>query len=88
MRPKIIEQDWLDYEARVIHKNAGPIQRQETKAAYYSGAFALFYSIISRLTPGTEPERDDLDMMDAIQEELDEFVNEVAVRAFSKGPVQ
>lgn len=36
-----IEKEWMQYEALVIPKDAGSIQRQETRRAFYAGAQAL-----------------------------------------------
>ena len=52
-------------------------QRLETKRAFYAGASALLGSVAQNLTPGEEPEEPDLEMMDDIQYELEEFVRSV-----------
>ena len=49
-----IAEEWYNYEQNVMPKDAGDVQRQETKRAFYGGALALYMRILR--SPGTEEE--------------------------------
>ena len=72
--PKFIDQAWRSYSERVIPAHAGAVQRQEMRRAFYAGATTLLASIMVALDPGTEPTDADLQRMQGIQDELDQFV--------------
>lgn len=42
-----IEDMWRDYEFRVLPSSAGPIQREETRRAFYAGFGSCFSSVVS-----------------------------------------
>jgi hypothetical protein len=74
---KIIELGWLSYLAVVIPADAGDVQVSESRLAFFAGAQHLFSSIMNILDPGTEPTEQDLRRMDRINNELDEFVEQM-----------
>lgn len=77
-RKKLIGEAWLKYSHAILDPiRADRIQRLETRRAFYAGASALLGSVMGELTPGDEPTEPDMDMMEDIQYELDEFVRSV-----------
>jgi hypothetical protein len=72
-----IRELWDSYARDVVPKDAPTVQRWETRRAFYAGAQATFMSIISMLDPGTEPTEADLRKMDALDQELRTFKEEV-----------
>jgi hypothetical protein len=51
--------------------------------AFYAGAIVLFQSILAMLDPGEEPTAADLKRMDALDQELREYMREMASAARS-----
>lgn len=76
---KRIEKEWLDYRNDVIPKEAGLVQLQECRRAFYAGAWGLLQLILNQVEPGTEPTDADLQMMSEIRQELEEFCRAVSV---------
>jgi hypothetical protein len=72
-----IKELWDSYAKDVVPKDAPTVQRWETRRAFYAGAQAVFMSILTMLDPGTEPTEADLRKMDALDQELRIFKEEV-----------
>lgn len=68
-----IEAGWQSYLKRVVPKDAGHVQVNETRQAFWAGATVLFYAIMQTLDPGDEPTEDDLQRMVNIAAEIDAF---------------
>jgi hypothetical protein len=84
MMPRVLEEAWLAY-SKVLPADAGPVQVEETRRAFFAGAFSLFRRIVGTLEPGTEATEADVGFLDAIDAELTEW----AVREASRlGTVQ
>ena len=78
---KLIENAWKNYQRMALDPiKADPIQRRETKIAFYLGALALFEGIMSNLTPGDEPIEPDLNLMQSVTDELQEFTRNMKER--------
>ncbi len=82
---KIIEGGWLGYKSMVLPPSAGEIQSKETRMAFYAGAAHLYASILCVLEPGNEPSARDLDRMQLIHIELENFNQEMALQSPTKG---
>lgn len=74
---KPIEDAWKKFEVMVVPKDAGPVQRDETRKAFYSGAAILFQILINRIDKEEEPTEQDMRLMDDIAKEVDEFGQEL-----------
>ena len=72
---KPIEAQWLEY-SKVLPPNAGRVQVDETRRAFFAGAFVLFNTIMAQLDPGTEATEDDLRRLDEINAELTTWADE------------
>ncbi len=70
----MIEAAWKDYEAKVVPADAPPIQRQESRRAFYAGAQALMGEILGRFNSiADEVTQADIQFMDALNAELEGF---------------
>lgn len=74
---KILETAWREYEAKIVPASAGPVQRVETRQAFYAGAQSLFSGITKGLSDGDEATPEDLSMMDSLAAELRAFGEEI-----------
>ena len=74
---KIIDTAWRSYAEQIIPVNAPDVQRQELRRAFYAGAASMFGGIMAMLEPGTEPTDADLENMNALQGELDQYVRDL-----------
>jgi len=70
---KIIDAQWRSYLRSVMPANAGANQVVETRRAFYAGAAALYFSIMTGLDGGTEETPGDMEMIASIARELQEF---------------
>lgn len=77
---KLIEIGWLGYRFSVLAADAGPVQIEETRRAFFAGAQHLFGSIMSILEPGTEGTSKDLERIFLIDRELAEFIAQFKVK--------
>jgi hypothetical protein len=74
VKKDLIETQWRSLaKATGISEKDNPVQYQEMRRGFFSGAFALLQSIISVLEPGDEPTDKDLAQMDAIDQEITQF---------------
>ena len=75
---KLIEAGWIGMRIAAVAPDAPQIQLDEMRMAFFGGAQHLFSSIISILDPGDDETPADLDRMDKIAGELQEFIEEFA----------
>jgi hypothetical protein len=79
MKRKLIGEGWDGYRTKIIPKNAGQVQVEETRRAFYAGAVVLFQSLMDALDPERETTSEDLMQMQAIQDEIVEFLADLAL---------
>ncbi|MGI9251162.1 MAG: hypothetical protein ACR2PR_08190 [Pseudohongiellaceae bacterium] len=82
---KPIAKLWAGYEAAVMPKDAGPVQREETRQAFFAGACSLWAlmqgdQFFDQDSDGLDPTADDMASMMALQEEVDTFGAELDLR--------
>ena len=73
----LVEKGWLLYAEHVLPKNAAPIQRRETKRAFFAGAVLLFENLTNAVSPDDMSEDAGVDIMAAVDAELRAFLEEV-----------
>ena len=72
---------WGLYNHAVLDPiQAGSVQRWETRVAFYAGASSILSIIMDHLTPSAEPEQSDIDKLDQLVKELDEFTQYMKTR--------
>ena len=78
MKHKTLADQWRSYAEHVVPRSAPKVQMDESRKAFYAGAFAIFECIMVNLDPGSEPTDGDLSRMDALYAELTEFIAQAA----------
>lgn len=76
-RGQIVEGGWKAYELLSGLNYSPDIQRYEYRKAFFLGAQHVFSSIIRMLDPGLEPTDLDLERMNKLNTELNQFVKEL-----------
>jgi hypothetical protein len=76
---KLIEAGWVSLRLAAIPEDAGKVQLEEMRNAFFAGAQHLFASIMDVMDDDREPTEADLARMSQISAELDVFI-----RDFSK----
>jgi hypothetical protein len=74
----VVGRMWDSYARLIVPANAGPVQIQETRRAFYAGAQCIFHHLVNAIGPEQEPTEADIEMMNALAAELDAFA--LAVR--------
>lgn len=77
---KLIEAGWAGLKLTAIPDDASTLQLNEMRMAFFAGAQHLFATIMGILEPGAEPTDTDLRRMDAINRELNRFLEEFKLR--------
>lgn len=75
----IIEAGWLGYSL-IFPKDAGQVQIEETKMAFFAGADHLYSSIMNALDPGDDETPTDIRRMELIDTELGRFREKLKLR--------
>ena len=75
MSKKYIEELWNSYNNGVLRSDAGPVQREETRRAFYGGAGALFKALMDAMSPGTQEKEEDITVMEDVSAELHDFAD-------------
>jgi hypothetical protein len=57
---KRLEPEWESYRREVIPDDAGAIQVEECRRAFYAGSVALFKVVMTMLDPSSEPTGEDI----------------------------
>lgn len=76
---KQFQEQWEEYDRRVIPLNAPPTQRREMRRAFYAGAVALF-SLVQALGDEDISEEAGAKALEALQAELESFLSQVGTR--------
>lgn len=79
---QIIEAGWIGLRIAALPLDAPAVQLDEMRNAFFAGAQHLFSSIMTILEPGAEPTEKDLERMDLISQELDNFIKRFELRHF------
>lgn len=74
MKRRLMAEQWDSFARAVLSKDAPAVQRQEMRRAFYAGAQGIMFGVIMALAPESEPTPEDLQIMENLQTELDEFI--------------
>lgn len=77
---KLVEAGWVSLRLACIPDDAPKVQLEEMHMAFFAGAQHLFASIVAVMDPGEEPTAADLNRMDLLHKELQEFERKFAMR--------
>jgi hypothetical protein len=72
-----LAEQWQSYEAGVIPRTASPVQRVESRRAFYAGAQALFEILTRGASDGDEVTDDDEQLMLRVNAEIQAFIADV-----------
>ena len=72
-----VEGLWVGYERQVMPPDAGKIQRQETKRAFFAGVAAVLGYLQVMFDDDREPTEADLKVMSEVHAELEQFTKDV-----------
>jgi hypothetical protein len=76
---KRIEKEWLDFEKRVMPKNAPAVQRQEMRRAFYAGVSSTL-NIAFALGDDDVGEDEGAAVLESMRQECIEFVAQVGTK--------
>lgn len=77
MKKRLLE-EWERYRRQVIPANAGRVQVEETRRAFYGGAGNMFALLTNSVSEGdSEPSAADLALLEGLQAELLAFQDEM-----------
>jgi hypothetical protein len=76
---KIIEGGFASFHITVISPDAPPIQICEMRKAFFAGALHLFTSILMLLDENAEPTSKDIQVLELIQKELENFQKSISL---------
>lgn len=79
-RGQIVEGGWRAYELLTGLSNAGKIQRDECRKAWFFGADHVFSSMLTMIDAGEEPTQNDLERMDKLDTELKNFKDQFGLK--------
>jgi hypothetical protein len=77
---KLIEAGWLSLRRQAIAPNASQAQLDEMRMAFFAGAQHLWGSVMTALEPGEIETEVDMRRMEAINAELEAFVEQLKLR--------
>jgi hypothetical protein len=69
--------EWRKFSAAVLPANCPDVQRVEMRRAFYAGAQAILFRVITSFAPESEPTEADLKLMDDVHRELLDFAKDV-----------
>lgn len=81
---QLIEDGWMSLEKASL-SHAGAMQRRECRKFFYAGACHVFYSVLRQVSPGDDVQQVDIEMMDAIDQELQAFGASLANELTTEG---
>lgn len=73
MKRQLMAEQWDQFARGVLSPNAPAIQKQEMRRAFYAGAQAILFRVIEAFAPDSEPTAEDLQVMEDLHQELQDF---------------
>lgn len=73
MKRQLMAEQWDQFSRRVLPVDASAVQKQEMRRAFYAGAQSILFRVIQALAPETEPTTEDIQVMEDVHQELQEF---------------
>lgn len=77
MKRQLMAEQWDSFARQIIPPGAPAVQRQEMRRAFYAGAQAILYGILTNLAPEHDPTPEDLQALENVAEELRAFAKHV-----------
>ncbi len=73
MKRLMMAEEWDSFARKILPANCSAVQRQEMRRAFYAGAQSILFGIIAVFAPETEPTAADLQIMEDLHQELQDF---------------
>lgn len=77
-RRQLVAEQWDQFARSVLTEGTPPVQRQEMRRAFYAGAQGVLFKVIAAFAPESEPTAADVQIMEDVHNELQEFAKQVA----------
>lgn len=74
---QLMAEEWDKYARGVLPVGAPLVQKRETRRAFYAGAQSILFRVIQSFAPETKPTPADLQIMEDLHEELQDFAAQV-----------
>ncbi len=73
MKRQLMAEQWDQFARSVLNASTSQDQRREMRRAFYAGAQSILFRVIESFAPESEPTADDLQIMEDLHNELQEF---------------
>jgi hypothetical protein len=70
---KTLDKLWTEYR-KILPQNASPVQVNETKKAFYAGAYSILTAMVSQVGDEEDATDEDMDMVGGFFEEAEQFL--------------
>jgi len=77
VKRQLMAEQWSEFAGKVLPPNCSTVQSQEMRRAFYAGAQAILFKVIAAFAPETEPTEADIQMMEDVNQELQDFAQAV-----------
>lgn len=77
MKRQLMAEQWDVFARTVLPQGCSLLQKQEMRRAFYAGAQAILFKVITSFAPEEEPTEADLQIMENVYEELQDFASQV-----------
>lgn len=78
IKRQLMAEQWDSFARAALPANAGADQRREMRRAFYAGAQAILFKVITSFAPESEPTAEDIQVMEELHQELQDFAKKVA----------
>jgi hypothetical protein len=72
-----IKEQWESYVRAVMPASVGQVQLQETRRAFYAGAYAMITALTAGVSDEAEMTPQDVNVMESLHRELEQFYSDV-----------
>ena len=73
----LMAEQWDQFARSVLPAGISAVHRQEMRRAFYAGGNSILFRIIAAFAPESEPTEADLQVMQDLQDELQDFARAV-----------
>lgn len=77
---KMVAEAWATYRDKVLPRSAGRVQVDETRKAFYAGAFAVLSGLMGGMSESPDVEPQDLSLVNDLEAELQAFAASVVTK--------
>lgn len=78
MKRMLMAEQWDQFARSIFTEKTPAVQRSEMRRAFYAGAQSILFRVIESFAPEAEPTDADLQVMQDLNDELQDFAKAVA----------